>query len=96
MKILNHGFFTNVDNRAYTVTKTDLDDWESAHGRIPNGALVILRTGWSQYFHQPDNFFGNFHDQDKQVFPGNIFIIISFYFIQHDFYLQMNILFTSD
>ena len=60
VKILNDGFFTNIKSRAYTVTKTDIDVWESKNGRIPNGALVILRTGWSQYFHQPDNFFGNF------------------------------------
>ena len=71
-KILNDGFFTNIDNsRAYIVSKMDLDEWEKMHGRIPNGALVILRTGWSQYFEQPDNFFGNFADDDKQVFPGN-------------------------
>ena len=70
VKILNDGFFTNIKSRAYTVTKTDIDVWESKNGRIPNGALVILRTGWSQYFHQPDNFFGNFADEDKQVFPG--------------------------
>ena len=72
VKILNDGFFTNIDTRAYIVSKMDLDDWEKIHGRIPNGALVILRTGWSQYFNQPDKFFGNFADQDKQVFPGNV------------------------
>jgi kynurenine formamidase len=25
-----------------------LDQWETAHGRIPRGAWVLLRTGWSQ------------------------------------------------
>lgn len=76
-KILNDGFFTNIDNsRAYIVSKMDLDEWEKTHGRIPNGALVILRTGWSQYFKQPDNFFGNFADNDEQVFPGNIILCI--------------------
>ena len=75
VKILNDGFFTNIDSRAYIVSKMDLDEWEKIHGRIPNGALVILRTGWSQYFNQPDNFFGNFADQDKQVFPGNIILL---------------------
>ena len=72
MKILNDGFFTNIDSRAYIVSKIDLDEWEKMHGRIPNGALVILRSGWSQYYNQPDEFFGNFADQDKQVFPGNV------------------------
>ena len=81
MKILNGGFYTNVDSRAYTVTKMDLDEWESTHGRIPHGSLVILRTGWSQYFNQPDNFFGNFADLDKQVFPGNILYLFHFIYL---------------
>ena len=81
-KILNDGFFTNIDNsRAYIVSKMDLDEWEKTHGRIPNGALVILRTGWSQYFKQPDNFFGNFADNDEQVFPGNIILLIRSFLI---------------
>ena len=25
-----------------------LEEWETAHGRIPRGAWVLLRTGWSQ------------------------------------------------
>jgi len=25
-----------------------LQDWESRHGRIPGGALVLARTGWAR------------------------------------------------
>lgn len=30
----------------YRVTVEDLRAWESAHGRMPDGAIVLLRTGW--------------------------------------------------
>jgi hypothetical protein len=43
---------------------------EQANGKIPHGAFVILRTGWSTFYHFPDKFFGNFDDEDKQMFPG--------------------------
>jgi kynurenine formamidase len=33
-------------NADYAVTVADLQRWESAHGRIPSGAAVILWTGW--------------------------------------------------
>ncbi len=31
----------------YTLTPGDVAAWEAAHGRIPEGAIVLLRTGWS-------------------------------------------------
>ena len=31
----------------YTLTVKDVADWEQAHGTIPSGAIVLLRTGWS-------------------------------------------------
>jgi len=30
----------------YLVSVSDLTAWESAHGRIPDGAIVLARTGW--------------------------------------------------
>jgi len=37
----------------YAVTVDDLTAWESAHGRIPPGAMVIIRTGWSARWGTP-------------------------------------------
>ena len=34
-------------NPDYLVSVADLERWESAHGRIPDGAVVLLRTGWA-------------------------------------------------
>lgn len=31
----------------YLLTPEDIAAWEKAHGRIPDGAIVLLRTGWS-------------------------------------------------
>ena len=30
----------------YRVTPADLAAWEAAHGRIPGGTIVLIRTGW--------------------------------------------------
>ncbi len=30
----------------YQIQVTDLERWESAHGPIPSGAIVLFRTGW--------------------------------------------------
>ena len=31
----------------YRLTVARAQEWEAAHGRIPSGAIVLLRTGWS-------------------------------------------------
>lgn len=36
----------------YTLTPDDVRAWEAVHGRVPEGAIVLLRTGWSR--HWPD------------------------------------------
>ena len=33
-------------NADYLVSIADLERWEAAHGRIGNGSIVLLRTGW--------------------------------------------------
>jgi len=30
----------------YLLTVADIEAWEAEHGRVPNGAWVLLRTGW--------------------------------------------------
>ena len=36
-----------ASNPDYTLMPADITAWESSHGRIPDGAIVLLRTGWS-------------------------------------------------
>ena len=32
----------------YLIDVADLEEWERAHGRIPDGAILLLRTGWGE------------------------------------------------
>jgi len=31
----------------YAVSAADIEAWEAEHGRVPDGAIVLARTGWS-------------------------------------------------
>lgn len=35
----------------------DLESWEGRHGRVPEGAFVALRTGWSSRWPNTDSFY---------------------------------------
>ena len=35
-------------NPDFLLALTGLEQWEAAHGRVPRGAWVLLRTGWSR------------------------------------------------
>ncbi|MEY2806537.1 MAG: hypothetical protein RIR65_954 [Planctomycetota bacterium] len=34
----------------YLVSIADVQAWEQRHGRIPEGAIILLRTGWDRYY----------------------------------------------
>ncbi len=43
----------DVSGRAtadYQVSVEDLLEWEAAHGRIPDGAILLVRTGWGERY----------------------------------------------
>jgi kynurenine formamidase len=44
--------------RDYLVSVQDLRDWEREHGAIPDGAIVLLRTGHSAYWPDPERYLG--------------------------------------
>jgi kynurenine formamidase len=53
----------------YRLTRADLDEWEKRNGRIPGGALVLLKTGWGRFWDNP----ARYRSQDaagKMHFPG--------------------------
>jgi len=39
-----------LKDRDYQVSVNDFLNWEKAHGRIPDDAIVLLRTGYGQYW----------------------------------------------
>jgi kynurenine formamidase len=53
----------------YRLTRADVAEWEKSHGRIPDGAVVLLNTGWARHW----NNYPRYKNQDvegKMHFPG--------------------------
>jgi hypothetical protein len=40
----------------YGLTVADVEAWEARHGRIPDRAIVLLRTGWGRFWSNPVRF----------------------------------------
>lgn len=56
-------------NPDYVITAQDIQDWESEYGQIPERAIVIANTGWSQYWEQPPRY-TNIDENGILHFPG--------------------------
>jgi kynurenine formamidase len=39
-----------AEDADYRITVADLESWEAEHGRIPDGAIVLFRTGFDAYW----------------------------------------------
>ncbi len=50
----------------------DIKKWESAHGNIPDGAIVVARSGWGRYWPDKKRYLGTdkFGDVAHLRFPG--------------------------
>lgn len=61
-------------DRDYRVTEADLTAWESEHGRIPDGAIVLLNTGYHRYWPDRIKYMGTDERGPEAVaklhFPG--------------------------
>jgi kynurenine formamidase len=61
-------------NRDYRVGVGDLEAWEAAHGRIPEGAIVLLRTGFGAFWPDRVRYMGTDRRGPEAVaelhFPG--------------------------
>jgi len=56
----------------YRLTADDVRDWERAHGRIEDGTIVLLRTGWGARYGNRKAYFGDDTPgaTDKLHFPS--------------------------
>jgi kynurenine formamidase len=45
-------------NPDYMLTTKDLNRWESRHGRIPDGSIVLLYTGWGHFWPDKKKYMG--------------------------------------
>ncbi len=63
-----------LENRDYLVSVEDLLDWEERHGFIPPGAIVLLNTGYGQFWPDPVAYTGTDLPGEEGVanlrFPG--------------------------
>lgn len=59
-------------NADYRLTTTDVEAFEARHGRIPAGAIVLLRTGWSARWPNRKAYLGDDTpgDASKLSFPA--------------------------
>jgi len=53
----------------YCLTMNDVLDWESDHGPVPQGCIVLLRTGWQAKWNEPLAYLGG-NTADQLHFPG--------------------------
>ena len=56
----------------YRVTVADLRAWEKSHGRLPEGAIVVMRSGWSRRWPDRAKVLGTDRpgDTENLHFPG--------------------------
>lgn len=58
----------------YQVTVGDLETWEARHGPIPEGAILLIRTGWGSRWPDPLEYLGTDRKGPEAVpelhFPG--------------------------
>lgn len=58
-----------AEDSDYSLACIDIEEWESVHGRIPSGSLVILFSGWQEKWNDSAMFF-NMDVAGKMHFPG--------------------------
>ncbi|MDJ0868491.1 MAG: cyclase family protein [Myxococcota bacterium] len=58
----------------HAVTRAELEAWEGKHGRIPDGAIVLLRTGFGRHWPDRERYLGTAERGPAAVaalrFPG--------------------------
>jgi kynurenine formamidase len=45
-------------DRDYLITTEDIASWESKHGAIPNGSIVLFETGYGRYWPNAEQYLG--------------------------------------
>ncbi|KAK8730771.1 hypothetical protein OTU49_007922 [Cherax quadricarinatus] len=60
---------TQTQDKNYEVKVRDLEQWEEVHGTIPDGALVLFRTGWATKVKNIREYAG-LDQQNNRNFPG--------------------------
>lgn len=63
-----------LDDRNYQVQVEDFEDWEDEFGQIPDGAIVLLNTGYAQFWPDREEYMGTDERGEEALddlsFPG--------------------------
>jgi kynurenine formamidase len=63
-----------TDDRLYQVQVADFEAWEAEHGRIPDGAMVLLNTGSAPFYPDREAYMGTAERGEEALpdleFPG--------------------------
>jgi kynurenine formamidase len=61
-----------INNPDAMLSVDDIKKWESEHGSIPDGAIVVARSGWGRYWPDKKRYLGTdkFGDVAHLRFPG--------------------------
>lgn len=62
-RLIGHGIVVDVSDkvtadRDYQISVSDLQEWEAVNGQIPEGAIVLLRTGFGRYWPDRNQYLG--------------------------------------
>jgi kynurenine formamidase len=59
-------------DRDYRLSRQDLEKWESGHGPIPQGAVVLMLTAWGEGWPDKSRYLGSETPSDPKTlhFPG--------------------------
>ncbi|XP_048753993.2 isatin hydrolase-like [Ostrea edulis] len=76
-RLVGKGVVINVKSKVstnydYRVSVGDLTDWENSYGRIPDGAVVLMNSGWSDNYPDKNDVFNTTTPDDPSTFhfPG--------------------------
>ena len=61
-----------TQDRDYRLTAADIEQWEARSGRIPEGSIVLIETGWGRYWGDQLMYLGSDRPGDASDlhFPG--------------------------
>jgi len=61
-----------ANDRDYALTTADVESWEARHGRIPQGSIALVRTGWEKFWGDRKAYLGTDKPGDTANlhFPG--------------------------
>jgi kynurenine formamidase len=63
-----------ASNRDYLISVADIESWEKTNGRIPDGSMVLLQTGFAKYWPDKKQYLGTDQHGEEAAkdlhFPG--------------------------